>query len=459
MFIEKVKTEGLAHLSYVVGSDGDAAVIDPRRDCETYIDIASRNGCRISRVFETHRNEDLLSGSVELAARTGATVYHGPDAAGDVEYAKTVTDGDEFEIGSIDLCVLETPGHTDDSLSFALYDKAFGEGAFAVFTGDTLFVGDVGRTDFYPDRAREVAGLLFDSLRKLESLGKQAVIYPAHGAGSVCGSGMASREVSTIGHEKANNPRLRISDREDFIAAKLAENHDRPPYFEYMERGNLEGAPPLPASLQPPPLTPRMLSEMADDGAVLVDVRSPSAFLGAHLPSSLSLPEAMISAFAGWFLDPDRPIVLIADDGEQAARSFRHLLRIGFDRVRGYLGPNLAAWAAGGGDFGTVPVVDAAEVHERYKNRPENWTLLDVRNPDEVRKDRIEGAINVFLGELQRPRDELDPSRRYTVMCASGARATIAASLLRRSGIETVDLFLGSLGAWKQEGLDTRDAA
>lgn len=458
MFIDKVRTEGLAHLSYVVGSDGDAAVIDPRRDCETYIDIAASNGCRISRVFETHRNEDLLSGSAELALRAGATVYHGPGAAADVEYAKTTTDGDEFEIGSINLRVMETPGHTDDSLSFALYDKVFGEGAFAVFTGDTLFVGDVGRTDFYPDRAREVAGLLFDSLRKLESLGEQTVIYPAHGAGSVCGSGMASREVSTIGHEKANNPRLRIRDREDFIAAKLAENHERPPYFEYMEKGNLVGAPPLPASLQPPPLTPHTVSEMADD-SVLVDVRSPSAFLGAHLPSSLSLPETMISAFAGWFLDLERPIVLIADDGEQAARSYRHLLRIGFDRVWGYLGPNLAAWAAGGGDFGTVPVVDAAEVHKRYRNSPENWTLLDVRNPDEVRKDRIEGAINVKLGELRQPSKELDRSRRYTVMCASGARATIAASLLRRSGFETVDLFLGSLGAWKQEGFDTRDAA
>ena len=458
MFIEKIKTEGLAHLSYVVGSDGNAAVIDPRRDCERYIDIAARHGCRIRRIFETHRNEDLLSGSAELARRSGATVYHGPRAAGDVAYAHTVTDGDEFAIGAIELRVIETPGHTDDSLSFALYDRAFGEGAFAVFTGDTLFVGDVGRTDFYPDRAGEVAGLLFDSLRKLESLGDQAAIFPAHGAGSVCGSGMAAREVSTIGHEKANNPRLRIADRDEFIAAKLAENHERPPYFEYMEKGNLDGPPPLPASLQPPPLTPEAVSDMADE-ALLVDVRSPSAFLGAHLPSSLSLPEAMISAFAGWFLEPHHAIVLIADDGEQAARSCRHLLRIGFDGVRGYLGPDLATWAARGGDFGTVPVVDAGTVHERYRNPPEDWTLLDVRNPDEVRKDRIEGAVNIFLGELRRPGDELDRSRRYTVMCASGARATIAASLLRRSGFDRVDLFLGSVGAWKQEGFATRDAA
>lgn len=458
MFIEKIKTEGLAHLSYVVGSDGDAAVIDPRRDFTTYIDIAVRNGCRISRIFETHRNEDLLSGASELARLTQATVCHGPNAAGNVEYADTVKDGDEFAIGSITLKVIETPGHTDDSLSFALYDKEFGEGAFAVFTGDTLFVGDVGRTDFYPDRAREVAGLLFDSLRKLESLGEQAVIYPAHGAGSVCGSGMASREVSTIGHEMANNPKLRIADRDKFIEEKLAEDHEQPPYFEYMEKGNLEGAAALPASLQPPPLTTDMVEDVAAD-AVLVDVRSPASFLGAHLPGSLSLPEELISAFAGWFLEPDQPVVLIADDEEQAARSCRHLVRIGFDRVLGFLAPNLATWAASGGDFGTVPVVDARLVHKRSKNPPDDWTLLDVRRSDETHEGKIAGALNVYLGELRRPGEKLDPSRSYTVMCASGARATIAASLLQKSGFKNVDVFFGSLGAWNQEGFATRSAA
>lgn len=458
MFIEKVKTEGLAHLSYVVGSDGEAAVIDPRRDCKAYVDIAARNGCRIVRIFETHRNEDLVSGSPELAQLTGARVYHGPRAAGDVKYADTVTNGDRFEIGAITLRVMETPGHTDDSLSFALYDNAFGEGAFAVFTGDALFVGDVGRTDFYPNRAREVAGLLFDSLRKLESLGGQTVIYPAHGAGSVCGSGMASREVSTIGHEKSNNPQFRIADREAFIREKLAENHEKPPYFEYMEKANLEGAPSLPGSLQPPPLTPGMLTAIAGD-AVLVDVRSSSAFLGAHLPSSLSLPEELISGFAGWFLEPDKRIVLIADDERQAERSYRHLIRIGYDRVLGFLAPNLAAWAASGGEFGTVRVVDAGQVRERCERQPDDWALLDVRSAEEVETKKIAGALNVYLGDLCQPDEKLDRSAAYTVMCASGARATIAASLLRRSGFDNVDVFLGSMGAWKAEGLATRNAA
>ena len=458
MFIEKIKSDGLAHLSYVIGSDGDAAVIDPRRDCDVYVEVATRNDSRITHIFETHRNEDLLSGAAALADRTGARVLHGPNAAGNVEYAETTRDGDGFDIGSIALRVLETPGHTDDSLSFALYDAEFGDGAFAVFTGDTLFIGDVGRCDFYPERAREVAGLLFDSLRKLESLGDQAVIYPAHGAGSVCGSGMAAREVSTIGHEKANNPRFALGDRDIFIDAKLSENHEQPPYFRYMEQGNLAGADPVRASLLPPPMTPGDLKNETGT-TVLVDVRSASAFLGAHLPSSLSLPENMISAFAGWFLEPDDPIVLVAEDVRQAERSARYLARIGYDNIRGYLGPSLAAWAASGGDFGTVPVLDAEQVHERVENHPDKWSLLDVRNVDEVSDEKIGDAIHVFLGELPAALEKLDRGRSYTVMCASGARATIAASVLKKAGFDNVDLFLGSLGAWRKEGFSTRDAA
>jgi hydroxyacylglutathione hydrolase len=458
MFIEKIRSDGLAHLSYVIGSGGEAAVIDPRRDCDVYVEIATRNDSRITRIFETHRNEDLLSGSAALADRTGAKVLHGPNAAGNVQYAATVCDGDEFEIGSMTLRVLETPGHTDDSLSFALFDEEFGEGAFAVFTGDTLFVGDVGRCDFYPERAREVASLLFDSLRKLESLGDQAVIYPAHGAGSVCGSGMAAREVSTIGHEKANNPRFGIRNRDAFIEAKLAENHAHPPYFRHMEQGNLSGADPIGASVLPPPMTPDDLKSEAGD-TVLVDVRSTSAFLGAHLPSSLSIPEDMISAFAGWFLKRDESIVLIAENARQAERSARYLARIGYDNVRGFLAPSLASWAASGGDFGTMPVLDAKRVHERVEDRPDKWSLLDVRKIDEVRDDRISDAIHVFIGELPAVLDKLDQSRSYTVMCASGARATIAASFLKKAGFANVDLFLGSFGAWRSAGFSTKDAA
>ena len=225
MLLEKIKTPGLAHLSYLVGSGGQAAVIDPRRDCAIYVEKARAAGLEITHIFETHRNEDLVSVAPILADMTGATVLHGPNPEQPIVYAQTVRDGDCFTIGQLNIQVLETPGHTDDHLAYALFDTAYPDKAVGVFTGDALFVGDVGRTDFYPERREEVAGLLYDSLQKILALGDQAIIYPAHGAGSVCGSSMAEREFSTVGHERVNNPRLQMTDREAFIRFKVSENH------------------------------------------------------------------------------------------------------------------------------------------------------------------------------------------------------------------------------------------
>jgi hydroxyacylglutathione hydrolase len=459
MFVEKVKSEGLAHLSYVLGSGGQAAVIDPRRDCEIYVDLAARHGCRITHVFETHRNEDLLSGAAILGEQTGAPVHHGPHPAGPIRYADTVREGDEFELGQIRIRVLETPGHTDDSLSFVLYDgDTSTDDAVGVFTGDALFVGDVGRTDFYPERAREVAGLLFDSLRKLLSVGDQAVVYPAHGAGSVCGSGMAEREITTIGYERRHNPRLAIDDRDEFVEAKLAERHELPPYFEHMESLNLEGAKPMPRFLRPAPLTRDAVKRLCGR-AVVIDVRSASAFLGAHLPESIALPVDMIAAFAGWLLAPEDELLLVADDAAQAEEATRRLARIGFDRVRGFLAPSLAAWAAGGEAFGTLPVLDVEAVRDRIDIRRPDWVLLDVRGAAEVEHTHIPGSRHIYLGELQSRVDELDRAYHYTVMCGSGTRATIAASIMLRAGFSDVDLFLGSIGAWRSKGLATTDRA
>jgi hydroxyacylglutathione hydrolase len=450
MFVEKVRTEGLAHLSWVVGDGTEAAVIDPRRDVDVYQRIAQEHGCRITHVFETHRNEDLVSGAPLLAARTGATVHHGPNPAEPIAYAETVREGHRFTFGGLTLRVLETPGHTDDSISLALYDPAFApDTAFGVFTGDALFVGDVGRTDFYPDRAEEVAGLLFDSLDKLLALGDQAVLYPAHGAGSVCGSGMADREVSTLGFERRHNARLLLETRDDFVAAKLAEHHEKPPYFAHMERLNTVGAEPV-RDTPPAPLSAAAFSEQAD--ARIVDVREVPAFLGAHLAGSLSLPVGMIAAWAGWLLEPSETLVLVASDGEEAAAAATVLARIGFDRVAGYLAPGLPAWAAGGRAFETIPAVDTETVRARLRGAAEGWTLLDVRGVEEVEAGRIEGSGHQFLGELPACVGDLDQGRHYTVLCGSGARATVAASLLRRAGVERVDVYLGSMGAWKAAG-------
>ncbi len=340
---------------------------------------------------------------------------------------------------------METPGHTDDHLAYALFDTAYPDKAVGVFTGDAMFVGDVGRTDFYPDRREEVAGLLFDSLRKLLALGDQTIIYPAHGAGSVCGSGMADREFSTIGHERLNNPRLQITDRDEFIRLKVNENHYQPPYFRLMERLNVEGG-----SAPPPVMRPRRLSlAQLRDCKVdhLVDIREPMAYASGHLPGAMSLPVDMISAFAGWFIREGESVALIASDEDQLAAALEHLVRIALDNVvGGYVG--VVPAAAKGVTMQQTPMIDTDEVENRLGGA-EGWTLLDVRDADERAKSAIDGSHHIYVGQLNDRWHELDKKRHYTLMCASGMRATVAAGWLASRGFEKLDIYLGSMGAWK----------
>ena len=448
MLLEKIKTEGLAHLSYLVGSKGQAAVIDPRRDCEIYVDIARTHGLEITHIFETHRNEDLISGAPILADWTGATVYHGPNADGDVQYAQTTRDGDRYEIGSLSIEILETPGHTDDHLAFALYDSEYTVGAVGVFSGDALFVGDVGRTDFYPHRAEEVAGLLYDSLQKILRLGDQAILYPAHGAGSVCGSGMADREFSTLGHERLNNPRLNMDSREAFISAKLSETHYVPPYFSRMEHLNLVGGSKPPRIEYPQILSLEALEKSGAD--YFIDIRSPTDFASAHFPNSILIPVDMLPAFAGWFIPERASIALIADNENQLKSAVQHLRRIGLDNIAGgYTG--VVSAVAKGRSFEALLMVDTEIVKQRLEQKDANWTLLDVRAQDEVDDSSIDHSRHIYLGHLHEQWTGLDPNHHYTVMCASGMRASIGAGWLKSKGFAKVDVYLGSIGAWKAQ--------
>lgn len=451
MFIETIKSEGLSQLSYLVGGGGKAIVIDPRRDCEMYIEKAAQLGCRITHIFETHRNEDLISGAPVLASLTGAKVYHGPNAAGKVAYANTVSEGDSYCTGEVRIDVLETPGHTDDSVSYVLSDQAYGEEAVAVCTGDALFVGDVGRTDFYPERAEEVAGLLFDSLRKLLTLSDHIYVLPAHGAGSVCGDNMANRDFSSIGYERAHNKMLQITDRNEFIAAKLDEHHYQPPYFRLMEKLNLEGGKPAARTLVPMPLDMAQFQELCKQ-SVLVDVRSVSAYLGAHVPGSLALPVGMLASFAGWLLNPGDDITLIAENDTQAEAAARHLARIGFDNVQGVFALPMPEQVANALPFKSVPTLGVEDVAGRVNDQPDNWQLLDVRSQSEVAGGVIAGSMHIYVGHIPVKLDTLPSDKHYTVMCASGARATVAASVLLNSGFRNVDVFMGSMGAWKNAG-------
>jgi hydroxyacylglutathione hydrolase len=450
MFLEKIKSEGIAHLSYILGDGTDAVVIDPRRDCQIYTDIAAQQGTRITRIFETHRNEDYVIGSMDLSRRTGAVIHHGNHL--DFSYGKGVSEGDTFDVGDLCLKILETPGHTFESISIVVTDKNYGEDPVAVFTGDALFIGDVGRTDFFPDQARKVAGALYDSIfEKLLPLGDQTIIYPAHGAGSVCGDNMASREFSTIGHERLHNPVLQETDREAFIDFKVSEHHNQPPYFKKMEEYNQYGPPPLDTLPRPVPLTAAHVKKAQADGAVLLDLRSPEAYAGAFIPGSLAMPLEMIPAYAGYFLDYDTDIILIPETREQIPAAVAHLIRIGYDRLSGYLKGGMHRWEVEGMAFDRIGAVHASALEERLKSK-EDITLVDVRKISEYKQGRLAGSVHIFLGELPDRIDELDPDKPVITFCGSGKRAIIAASILKQHGFRKVEDSLGSMSACKNVG-------
>jgi len=445
MFLEKVFSEGLAHFSYVLGDNGRAAVIDPQVDVDIYLDIALENKCRITHVFETHRNEDFVSGSMELQHQTGADIYHGRQLA--FQYGRSVKTGDRFEMGDLVLKILETPGHTYESVCLVVSDASIGDTPVAVFTGDTLFVGDVGRTDFFPDKAEEVAGLLYDSIfEKLIPLGDQVIIYPAHGAGSVCGVNMADREFSTIGVERMHNPVLQKTRKEDFVRYKVNERHYKPKYFKQMEKYNLEGPPVAFESKVWTPFTADELKERMQGGMVILDVRSAEACAGAHIPGSLVIPLEMIPAFAGYFLQYEQPIGLVVNDARQAEQADIYLGRLGYDTVQGYLESGMQEWETKGRRFDTISAVHVEILVDRIKAK-EAFTLLDVRTIDEFESGHLPNATHIYVGELEDRIDEVPMDRPVTTFCGSGLRAVIAASILKRRNITEVEVCLGSMKA------------
>lgn len=445
MFLEKIKSEGLSHLSYLIGGQGKAAVIDPRRDCEIYLETAYRNGCRITHIFETHRNEDYAIGSRELAELTGAEIYHGANLP--FKYGRAAGEGDVFNLGNISLKILETPGHTMESISLILYDTKSGKDPLGIFTGDALFIGDVGRTDFFPDKEEKMAELLYDSIfNKILPLGDQVIIYPAHGAGSICGSNMADREFSTLGYERLNNTLLQIKDKNEFIKTKVNEEHALPPYFSRMEEYNLSGPPVLDQIHLPRPVNAHEFEKMYSQGMQILDIRSAQSFAGVYIPGSISIPLNMVPLYAGWFLTYNADIGIVSDSTDDLKKAVTYLVRIGFDRVSGFLHNALHQWEIQGKYFESIPAVYAGEIQRRISNK-EEFTLLDVRTKSEFSKEHLPGAKHIFLGELEKRAQELNTQESLTTFCGSGQRAIIAASILKRLGFKKVENCFGSIQA------------
>ena len=450
MIFNRIKSEGIAHNSYLIGSENDAAVIDPRRDCQVYIDLAQQRGLKIKYIFETHRNEDYVIGSVELNHFSGAEIYHGPGL--DWKYGNTLRDGQQLPIGKLRLSAIHTPGHTDESMSYTVADFSTGEVTVMVFTGDALFVGDVGRTDLYStEEAPRLASNLYDSIfNKLLPLGDRVILCPAHGAGSVCGAHIANRDESTLGVERAQNPLLQMS-RDELIKYKVAEKLERPYYFHQMEKYNLEGPPFLGCLPLPAPLTPAEFEKEMERGAVVVDTSYPAAFGGAHIKGSYSIWLEGLPVFAGWVLVYDKPILLVLDDQHHLEKAVRYLIRAGYDRIVGYLKGGIAGWYNAGFTVEHMQVLTVHELKAKIDHK-EELTILDDRGEDEWDKGHIKGAQHIYVGYIQERMADIPRDKPVAMFCNVGHRAGLGASILLREGCREVYNVLGSMTAWRAAG-------
>jgi hydroxyacylglutathione hydrolase len=448
MLIQTVKSEIVSHLSYIIGSKNEAAVIDPRRDCQVYLEIANTWGTKIKYIFETHRNEDYVTGSLELANLTGATIFHGPGLPWG--FGKTIEDNQEIQIELLKIEALHTPGHSPESTSYVLYDLESGGQPVIVFTGDTLFVGDVGRTDFLGEQMTPVMSeKLYDSITsKLLLLGDSVIVCPAHGAGSVCGGKISQREISTIGIEKKTNSKLNLS-KEEFINQKTVENHQTPPYFKRMEEYNLNGPPILGVIPNPHALTPSEF-EKAAETAYIIDTRSPVAFGGAHIKDSFSLPPSRLSN-VGWVADYHKPILLVVEDLEALDFAVRNLLRLGLDKIAGYLSGDIESWYKQGLPIAKTGLISVHELKNMIDSK-QKIAILDVRRENEWNEGHIKGATRIYLGHLPEQLDKLPRDVPIIVVCKTGNRSSFGTSILLRAGFDKVYNVLGGTDAWAKTG-------
>jgi hydroxyacylglutathione hydrolase len=450
----------LAHASYLIADQesGEAAVVDPQRDVEQYLEDAQQLGCRIAHVFLTHFHADFVAGHLELRDRAQAQIYLGGRAA--AEYAFTpMNDGYTVTLGGVRLQALETPGHSPESISILVFDPEFDARApYAVLTGDTLFIGDVGRPDLRASlgwSAEQLGSMLYDSLRqKLAPLPDETLVYPAHGAGSLCGKNLSTDTVSTIGVQRRYNYALQPMSRERFIEIVTADQPDTPAYFTYDAVLNAREHPSLRETLvrevQPLPL--KRVLELMDDGAQLLDTREPADFEGAHVRGAINVGlGGSYATWAGTVLDRERPIVLVAEPGREVEAATR-LGRIGFDTVAGFLGDGMEPLDEMPELIERTPRMTAASLAEQLAS-PDPPLVVDVRSPPELEGGRIADAINMPLSKLPQDLDTLPQDRPLVVYCGSGYRSAIAASLLRRHGRRDVSDLVGGLAAWESTAL------
>jgi glyoxylase-like metal-dependent hydrolase (beta-lactamase superfamily II)/rhodanese-related sulfurtransferase len=455
MLLKQFYLNCLAHASYLIGDEqtATAAVVDPQRDIDQYLAFAAEHGLTIKHVFLTHLHADFIAGHLELRDRVGATIYLGAKAK--AEYAFTgLADGDAVEFGRVRLKAIETPGHTPESISIAVYDlDRSATEPHAVLTGDTLFVGDVGRPDLRVAlgwSAADLGNMLYDSLRdKLLPLPDASLVYPAHGAGSLCGKAISKETVSTIGEQRRSNYALQPMSKQAFVDLVTADQPDAPPYFTYDAVLNAKERPTLDETLATS-VNPMKLDEVLaiqEVGGQVLDTRDPADFAAAHLAGSINIGlGGQYATWAGTVLDTSKPIVIIADPGRENESAVR-LGRIGFDHIAGYLQGGLGSAASRPDLTATTERISPALAAERLSNGAA--VAVDVRMPGERAQKSVETSVSVPLNHLRERLGELPRDRPLLVYCAGGYRSSIAASILQQHGFTQVSEIAGGIAAWE----------
>lgn len=453
----------LAQASYLVGcaATGEAMVVDPARDITPYLQAAAQENLRITHVTETHIHADFVSGSRELAARTGATLYLSQmgDAFWQYAYAQQdkailVRDGDMWMVGNVRVEVMHTPGHTPEHISFVITDTAAADRPIGIFTGDFVFVGDVGRPDLLEgleggaEHGKTIgAARQFASIQRIKALPDYLQIWPGHGAGSACGKALGAIPSTTLGYEKLFNPAFQFDNEEAFVKWLLDDQPEVPRYFAQMKRVNRMGPSLLSTLPTPTRATRRALQERIDAGEMVIDLRSIESYRRAYLPGTLNIPlGGKYSTYVGWFVDYTRPIHLILPDAAELEHVLVGLRAIGVDQVASYAGPEV--FAEGQAETTPLPTFTAQELATRQSS--DDLLILDVRGRNEYREEHIVGARNIPVGLLPDHLDELPHDQTLVLHCASGYRSQIAASLLRAKGFDNVATLEANKAEWSK---------
>lgn len=455
MYFKQFYLGCLAHASYLVGSEGEAAVVDPQRDVDLYIAEAETQGLKIKYVIETHLHADFVSGHRELAARSGAQIIFGQKAGATFPHL-AVKDGDEINIGKVILRIFETPGHTPESISVLVIDTEISDEPQKVLTGDALFIGDVGRPDLVGSKgytAEQMAGMLYDSLHnKLLKLDDSVEVYPAHGTGSMCGRNIGKETSSTVGEQRRANYALKPMSKDEFIRMMTTDLPEAPAYFSRDAEINRAGAAPLGQLPRPAELSPEEANKLAQQGHLVLDVRPAASFGNGHIPGAINIGlGGQFASWAGSLILPETPIVIVSDDLAGVGEAVTRLARVGIEGVRGYLGGGMYAWDEAGLEAAAIPQMPVDELRTRVEEEAD-LQIIDVRRPAEYAAGHVPGAVSAPLSHLDEHAVQWNPDKPTAVVCTSGYRSSAAASLLARRGFGKLFNVVGGTNGWINAG-------